>query len=213
MIITPTPSPTPSPSPTPPPPTEVPSTGSTFSNVQEWQAAQAVDPIEATLLRAAAQQNAAFHLKIPAINLITAVTERGWKQVKQANGALVSEWEDVNFAAGWHKNSTIPGRQGNVVVSGHNNVDGAVFRDLWQLDPGATIYVDQGRVRYTYVIDEVTIEPETNTTAAQQAENAAFLNQTNDNRLTLITCWPWNDSTHRVFVVAMLKNIQMTAER
>jgi len=92
-------------------------------------------------------------------------------------------------------------------------VDGSIFRNLWQLKPGATIYIDQGKVRYSYVIDEVTIERETNAAAAQQAENAAYLTPTQDNRLTLITCWPWNDSTHRVFVVAMLKNIQMTATR
>ena len=213
IVITPTPSPTPSPSPTPPPPTEVPSTGSTFATMQEWKAAQEVESIDATLQRAAAEQNAAFHLEIPAINLVTAVTERGWTQVEQANGTLVSEWEDVGFAAGWHKNSAVPGRQGNIVVSGHNNVDGSIFRNLWQLKPGATIYIDQGKVRYSYVIDEVTIERETNAAAAQQAENAAYLIPTQDNRLTLITCWPWNDSTHRVFVVAMLKNIQMTATR
>ncbi len=215
VVITPTPSSTPPPptaSPTPPPPTDVPSTGSTFANQQEWQAAQTVGSIEATLQRAATEQQATFHLEIPAIKLATAVTERGWQQIQQADGKLISAWEDVGFVPGWHKNSAMPGRTGNIVVSGHNNVDGSIFRHLWQLNPGATIYLDQGRVRYTYVIDEVTIERETNATAAQQAENAAYLHQTTDNRLTLITCWPWNDSTHRVFVVAKLKNIQMTAD-
>lgn len=213
IVITPTPTPTPTASPTPPPPTEVPPTGAHFSTHQEWADAQQIDRVEATTQQAAVLENAAFQLKIPAIDLTTAVLQRGWKQVEGADGTLVSQWEDVAFAAGWHKNSAVPGRQGNIVVSGHNNVDGSVFRDLWQLAPGETIYVEQGRVRYAYVVDEVALERETNASQAQQAENSAYLQQTDDNRLTLITCWPWNDSTHRVFVVAKLKNIQMTAGR
>jgi len=215
LTVTPTATPTntpegsPSPTPTAPPPTEVPPTGAKLATFQEWQAAQQTDSFEAVVQRAATAQNTLFRLEIPSIKVATNVFSRGWKQVEQRDGTRVSQWEDVLFAAGWHKNSAAPGRQGNMVISGHSNIYGSVFRDLWQLDVGSTIYVDQGRVQYVYEVTKVTIEQETDASPAQQMENAAFLHQTEDNRLTLITCWPWNDSTHRVFVVAMLKNIQM----
>ncbi|MEZ4727835.1 MAG: sortase [Caldilineaceae bacterium] len=212
VVITPTPTPTPTASPTPPPPTEVPPTGAHFASHQEWTDAQQVDTL-AMAAQQAAVEKALFQLEIPTIDLTTAVLGRGWQQVAAADGTLVSQWEEVAFAAGWHKNSAALGQPGNTVISGHNNVAGSVFRDLWQLTPGETIYLDQGRVRYAYVIDQVTVERETNASPAQQAENAAYLHQTDDNRLTLITCWPWNDTTHRVFVVAKLTTIQMTTGR
>ena len=203
--------PSPTPSPTAPPPTEVPPTGGKFTTYQAWKAAQETDPFTTAVQRSLTAQNTLFQLAIPAIDLTTDVFARGWRQVKQADGAVVSKWDDVLYAAGWHKNSAVPGSKGNIVISGHSNIYGSVFRDLWQLTPGETIYIDQGRVRYTYLIDEVTIEPETEASDSQRAQNAAYLHQTSDNRLTLITCWPWDDSTHRVFVVARLENIQMTA--
>lgn len=206
---TPTNTPETQPSPTPPPPTEVPPTGARFATYQEWKAAQEIDSFATARKRTLATQNTVFHLAIPAIDLTTEVFARGWQQVKQADGSLVSQWDDVLYAAGWHKNSAAPGSKGNIVISGHSNVSGSVFRNLWQLTAGQSIYVEQGRVRYTYRIDEVSIEQETDASMARRAQNAAYLHQTDDNRLTLITCWPWNDSTHRVFVVAQLENIQM----
>jgi len=44
--------------------------------------------------------------------------------------------------------------------------------------------------------------PEEQATAQQQAELASYIVQTADNRLTLVSCWPPNSNTHRVFVVA-----------
>lgn len=207
--VTNTPEPSPTASPTPPPPTEVPETGAQFATYQEWQAAQAPANIAVAAQPASASVNNIFHLTIPTIELATEVFARGWTGVQQADGTVVSKWDDVQYAAGWHKNSAAPGRQGNIVVSGHSNIYGSIFRKLAQVKTGQSIYIDQGRVRYTYIIDEVTLAQETAALPAQQAQNAAYLYQTDDNRLTLITCWPWNDSTHRVFVVAKLKNIQM----
>lgn len=210
--VTNTPEPSPTASPTPPPPTEVPETGAAFATYQEWQAAQEPAYVTTAAQRARASGNNLFQLTIPTIDLATDVFARGWTGIQQADGTVVSQWDDVQYAAGWHKNSAAPGYKGNIVISGHSNIYGSIFRKLWQLKTGQSIYIDQGRMRYTYVIEEVTIAKETNALPAQQVENAAYLRQTADNRLTVITCWPWNDSTHRVFVVAKLKNIKMAIE-
>ncbi|PKO21803.1 MAG: hypothetical protein CVU38_12900, partial [Chloroflexi bacterium HGW-Chloroflexi-1] len=52
---------------------------------------------------------------------------------------FVSEWDVASYAAGWHKNSARPGEIGNVVLSGHHNIEGEVFRYVVDLEPGDKI--------------------------------------------------------------------------
>ena len=203
---TPTEPPTATPSPTPtatmPPPTAVPTNGADLSQMQEgkW-----VDPPVITKRLPIGPRLVSGQptlLQIPAIDLETAVEGKGWQRKVGRDGVAYSEWEDVRYAAGWHKNSAIPGVDGNIVLSAHNNVYGAVFRDLWQLKNGEQIYLYAGDKRYTYVVDHVSIMPEENASAEQQAETASYIVQSDDQRLTLVSCWPPNSNTHRVFVVA-----------
>jgi sortase A len=128
----------------------------------------------------------------------------GWGHAVDADGNVISRWDDIHFAAGWLKNSAQPGAQGNVVLSGHNNIYGAVFRDLWRLKTGAEILVQSNDEQFTYVVDTVRISPEWNASAEQQASTASYIQQTTDHRLTLVSCWPPNSNTHRVFVEAHL---------
>src|SRR5206468_3613997 len=124
-------------------------------------------------------------LQIPMLNLDTTVADKGWQAVTQKDGAQSSVWDDVRNAAGWHKNSALPGAVGNMVLSGHNNIYGSVFRDLYRLKGGETIYIWKDRVRYAYVVDKVNVAPEKYAKAKQQAFNATYLQQTDDQRLTL----------------------------
>lgn len=126
----------------------------------------------------------------------------GWKRVEDANGAPMSQWLDVSNAAGWLQNSAVPGAHGNTVISGHNNINGAVFRDLWKLQNGDLIYLNADHERFSYVIEDVYILPEEHANEAQRAQSAAYIGQSGDERLTLVSCWPPTSNTHRVFVVA-----------
>lgn len=141
-------------------------------------------------------------LALDAIELDTPVVELGWGAAKNKAGQVFSEWDVADFAAGWHKNSAKPGQGGNVVLSGHNNIKGAIFRELDQLQRGdrAQLYVDD-KV-YEYAVDEVLIVPEKYASPEQRAENAQWIRPTNDERLTLVSCWPRDDNTHRIIVVA-----------
>jgi LPXTG-site transpeptidase (sortase) family protein len=199
-----TPTETPSATPTTAPPTSVPTSGANLSQLSPAQALQI--PIITKDLTGAhpAVLGQPTLLNIPAIDLWTGVAAMGWHRVVGINGVAYSEWENIQYAAGWQKNSAVPGSRGNVVVSGHNNIDGAVFRDLWKLEAGQSIYIYANHTQYTYVVDSVKLMPETNADTAQQAQNAAFIRQSDDYRLTLVSCWPPNNNTHRVFVVAHL---------
>jgi sortase A len=141
-------------------------------------------------------------LELPSIRVETDVIPIGWYVVQQPNGTQVSEWEVADSAAGWHKNSALPGQGGNVVLSGHNNVGGAVFRKLYTMKPGDDAYVWAGGQRITYRVEEVMILEEKNAPLEQRRDNAKWIQSYDDDRLTLVSCWPETDNTHRVIVVA-----------
>jgi sortase A len=141
-------------------------------------------------------------LVIPAIKVDTPVVELGWKTNKTASGDIFSEWDVAEYAAGWHKNSAVPGETGNVVMSGHNNILGSVFRELDQLKRGDKLEVVAGGTEYAYTVDEVLILPEKHASDKQRKANVKYIQETSDDRLTLVSCWPRDDNTHRIVVIA-----------
>ena len=88
----------------------------------------------------------------PAIGLDAKIVPVGWKEIDQ-DGQKVSVWEVAEYAAGWHKNSALPGQVGNIVLSGHHNIKGEVFRYIVDLKPGdaVTLYADDRPYTYTVV--------------------------------------------------------------
>jgi sortase A len=200
----PTNTPTPSPTPTVPPPTSVPTTGADLS----WQGrGQWIEPeiaVNETVHGPMVAAGQPSYLEIPSLQLFTAVESMGWDRAISSDGEVYSRWDEIHFAAGWLQNSAAPGATGNVVLTGHNNVYGAVFRDLWRLKPGEPVLVHAAGQRYRYIVDQVIVRPEVDVSDAQRAVTASYITQTADQRLTLVTCWPPNSNTHRVFVEAHL---------
>ena len=141
-------------------------------------------------------------LEIPAIDLDIPVVELGWSQTKNRAGQIFSEWDVAAYAAGWHINSALPGEPGNIVMSGHNNILGAVFRELDQLKQGDEITVWANGRPYLYTVDQVVVVPDKNQSEAQRIENGRWIGPIEDDRLTLVSCWPRNNNTHRIVVVA-----------
>lgn len=139
---------------------------------------------------------------IPSIGVDTEVVEVGFILIDE-QGTLTREWETAEYAAGHHAGSANPGGLGNVVISGHNNIQGRVFRLLERVEPEAEIIVETGSGRrYRYVVREQVIVPEVGVNAAKRRQNASYMAPTEDTRLTLISCWPYWTNTHRVIVVA-----------
>ena len=138
-------------------------------------------------------------LVIPAINLDAPIEPVGWSQI---NG--VSTWDIPNhFAADWLETSAPWGRPGNTVLDGHHNMAGEVFRRLVDLKAGDVIEVyANDRVR----VCEVTalhILLDRDQPLVVRRQNAAWIQPTLDERLTLVTCWPYTSNTHRLIVVAV----------
>ncbi len=141
-------------------------------------------------------------LWIPALDLRAPVVAVAPREVT-LGGQRVAQLDVPNaFAAGWDTLSAPVGSPGNTVLIGHNNEFGEVFRNLDRLSVGDEIvlYTALGERRYT--ASEVVTLPEENSALADRLANAAWIAPSADERLTLVTCWPYFTNTHRLVVVA-----------
>jgi sortase A len=125
----------------------------------------------------------------------------GWQVVEQS-GQMYSIWQVADYAVGWHDTSAHLGQAGNTVMAGHHNVNGEVFRDLVNVEVGDQVIVYAGNQTFEYVVDLKTIVKEKGEPIEVRQRNAQWIASTTDERLTLVTCWPYTNNTHRVIVVA-----------
>ena len=105
------------------------------------------------------------------------------------------DWEQLKKGIGQYAGSGQPGRTGNVVLSGHNDIYGEPFRYLDRLQVGDEIIVSSERQTYTYVVSEVRVVEPT---------DVWVMAPTDDARLTLISCYPYRVNTKRIVVFAQL---------
>ncbi len=88
------------------------------------------------------------------------------------------------------------------MINGHHNLNGRVFKDLVNLSAGDTIQLFSGDQVFEYEVVSMQILEELNQPLEVQVENGRWILPTEDERLTLVTCWPYVTNTHRVVVVA-----------
>lgn len=139
---------------------------------------------------------------IPAIKVDAPVVPVGAYYVREGP-YLVRYYQVAEYAAGWHQDSALPGAPGNTVIAGHNNMKGEVFRNLSELEPGDQVYLEADGRWYPYRVVQRLLLREVGVPPEQQFENARWIAPTNDVRLTLVSCWPYETNTHRVIVVAV----------
>ena len=143
------------------------------------------------------------HMRIPAIDLDAPVTPIGWEIVTR-NGKSQAVWQVPNRrAAGWHNTSALLGIPGNTVLNGHNTGRGEVFRDLYKLEEGQEIVMEgQDGQTFTYEIGEKYILPEAGQPLEVRRQNARYIQQTPDERVTLVTCHPYGSLANRLLIIA-----------
>jgi len=134
---------------------------------------------------------------IPAIGLDAPVVPVGWTVTDEG-----PVWEVADYAAGWHNTSAYPGHVGNTVLSGHHNIEGRVFRYLIDVEPDNEVILYVGEVTYHYVVTEKHLLQEKGMPQEVRRSNAQWIAPTDDERVTLVTCWPYTSNTHRLIVVA-----------
>ena len=137
----------------------------------------------------------------PAIDLDAKVVTVGMRE-QYEDGVRKRVWEVADYAAGFHKGLARPGHVGNTVISGHNNIRGEVFRYAHKLKAGDDVYVWIGDCPYRYRVGAVYRLPIKGASRQVRQDNLRLILPTNDQRLTLVTCWPYWSNTHRIVVVA-----------
>lgn len=126
----------------------------------------------------------AVRIQIPAISVDSPVVQGdGWEQLKKG--------------VAQHIGSPNPGENGNIVLSGHNDIYGEVFRYLDRLSPGDSVILSTNLRQYTYIV-----------TGTQMVEPTAVevMDPTPDYRVTLISCHPYLVDIHRIIVTAVLQS-------
>jgi len=118
-------------------------------------------------------------------------------------GPTAIEWSAPNSkSVGWHNYSGRLGEGKNIVLNGHNNIYGGVFRKLYTLQPGDEVRLGGGGRQVTYRVQEVMILREKGQPLDVRMANAQYIQPMDDDRLTLVSCWPETNNTHRVIVIA-----------
>jgi LPXTG-site transpeptidase (sortase) family protein len=141
-------------------------------------------------------------LVIPAIHLDAPVV-LVQKSLMNISGTDYQTWQAPNeFAAGWLESSAMLGEAGNLVLSGHHNIDGMVFAHLVDLQEGDMVEVYGPTRVVRYRVTQKLILPEKNEPLQVRLENARWIEPTPDQRLTLVTCWPFETNTHRLIIIA-----------
>lgn len=105
------------------------------------------------------------------------------------------DWEQLKKGVGQHIGSALPGREGNLVLSAHNDIYGSIFRYLDQLEPGDEIIISTERQTYTYIVREIQVVEPTDVWVLAPTEHASA---------TLISCYPYLVDNQRIIVFADL---------
>lgn len=141
------------------------------------------------------------HLTIPAIKVDSKIIEVGISPV-EIDGQHAYIWDVAPYAVGHNFSSANPGEGENVVLTGHDDWQGEVFKNLYKLKKGDEVDVQAGDRHVKYHVDEILLLPEVGQPLAKRIENAKFIGTTGDERLTLVTCWPYGVDDHRLIVIA-----------
>lgn len=143
-----------------------------------------------------------IRLTITSVGIDSEVVPVSWEMIPAKGGGIKPEWQVADFAVGHHAGSVNPGQVGNVVLSGHVDYKGEVFRHLHEVNKGdlVTLYTEKGQ--YIYVITDMVLVKEEGVSEATKRKNARFMDPTPDQTLTMITCWPYGVDDHRFIAIA-----------
>lgn len=141
-------------------------------------------------------------IQIPATSIDTKIIEVGY-DVVTIDGQQVMQWQTADFAAGHNNTSANPGEGRNIVITGHNDWKGEVFRTLEKAEPGDEVIIttEDGNDHH-YSVAEIHLRKEIGAPLEERLATGQFLAPMEEERVTLVTCWPYGVDDHRLIVVA-----------
>jgi LPXTG-site transpeptidase (sortase) family protein len=144
-----------------------------------------------------------LRMAIPAIGVDAPILPVSLQPAAAAGRTSAQQWAVPDqYAAGWHATSAPPGQPGNTVINGHNNIHGAIFHDLVDLPLGAEIILYDAGQSFTYQVTDREFLLERGEPLRSRLRNARWIMPTEDERITIVTCWPNTSNSHRLVVIA-----------
>jgi len=194
----------------------IPATGSASAPSEATRVATERSPINDDLVNSAPTENATTsaeampvapgspptHLSIPSVGIDQPIVEVP-AQVETVSGQQVLVWSVADYAVGHNNTSADPGQPGNIVLAGHDDWHGEVFRNLHSVQQGAEITLttadDQS---HHYIVTDILYRREVGVPLSERLITGELIGPTTDERLTLVTCWPYGVDDHRLIVIA-----------
>ena len=130
-------------------------------------------------------QSTVTRIEIPQIGVDSKVIEVGWTIENE-----VAVWQVAKYAVGQHKGSANPGEGSNTVLAGHVGGSAPVFQRLIEVVPGDQVILTSAGQQFLYVVREVQRVQEVGVSDEQRLANAAYMDPTDEEMVTIITCWP-----------------------
>jgi sortase A len=140
------------------------------------------------------------HLTISSIGLASDIVPVGFTNFEM-DGQTYGQWNVDDNLIGWHNLSATLGQSNNIVLNGHSDIYGMVFRNLQFVQIGDVIIVYSNAKTHHYIVTQKIIVQETDVSIEQRTENARLIAPTYDERLTIVTCWG-DYAKYRLIVIA-----------
>lgn len=165
------------------------------------EAPQPAGPVAEATPPVAPDMPPAVHVAVAAVGIDTSVVEVVPAK-SESHGRTVFTWTVADWAAGHHITSADPGEGGNIILTGHDDVRGEVFRGLHDIQLGDQVQLTSPAGVFTYAVTEIHVREYRNASPEELIAAGRFLAPMPEERVTLVTCWPYGIDTHRIIVVA-----------
>ncbi len=141
-------------------------------------------------------------IAISAIGINAAIDESPLETWTDQTGRARARWQDPGRAVGHLAGTGLPGEGDNIVLTGHNNWMGEVFRRLPELRRGdeITLYTETGE--HSYVVAERWIVPYRRDPMRGEIRLRSYTKNTPHEQLTLISCYPYLTNADRIVIIA-----------
>jgi sortase A len=145
----------------------------------------------------------ATRISIPAIQLNSKIIELFPTEKRFVGSESNFMWKPAAFAVGHYETSGNPSEGGNIILAGHNNTLGEVFRDLNKLIPGDEIILFTDIEEFHYLVEGKYLIPYLGVEKEGDVQLQLYAAPQPTEMVTLISCWPYATNSHRIIIRAV----------
>jgi len=143
-----------------------------------------------------------IRIQIESIGLNSRIETLYPRFIQLSETSATWQWPDPGYVVGHYASSGRPTENKNIVLTGHNNWKGQIFRRLPSLEVGDRIVLSTADDDHYYSVVEKVIIPYRSNPTLGEAELWEYLGPQENERLTLASCYPFISNADRIVVIA-----------